>query len=519
MRLTSPTSSSPNSRPGSKHPITTSSRLSRPMHILPSSIATSVPSIFIFPIPLLALLVSYLWAVGRRPDIPEQATIDDPHQWGYPDWYGRHASPYDHGVRFNKEDEEVCDHLKRVMLFIDLQPDSPEIPKALNTLSSLSSSPRFNLTTTISPFSPSWLQEDSAIDNLVRNGCEDVDRIWRIGGDSGRIEQITDGMADVGRYADVDGETEVAEEASGKLSKACGNAVWIQDGESRDMGTADITLLSQPHDMLKPEASHKALKANQEGSWEMGLLAHAMPAVRPTFLLLRFSIFYPTTKVKSPTSVVYFPSISTPPKEYPKLPWGRQWSIYSPSRKGIPRLKKGEDPFSGISSGKKQSKWVKYWLKEEERLAKAMRHAGICLFEGWDNGVVDDRIVKAMLSGCVVATVPPHTGHDIFAPIILPLSRPLSSAPSPATEPDIPAEQLRSLLQKHSTADLKRIALKAFMVARHRLIPTARLDSVERIVTIWEAGGRGYHFEDGFRWDCHSGSGDGAGRAWCGFSQ
>ncbi|OCF42846.1 hypothetical protein I317_03323 [Kwoniella heveanensis CBS 569] len=87
--------------------------------------------------------------------------------------------------------------------------------------------------------------------------------------------------------------------------------------------------------------------------------------------------------------------------------------FFSPaSRKNVPRLKKGEDPFSGVVADKKKpSKWVKYWMKEEERLAKAMRHAGICLFEGWDKGIAVDRVVKAMLSGCVVATVPPHTLH------------------------------------------------------------------------------------------------------------
>ncbi|WVQ96936.1 hypothetical protein IAU59_004045 [Kwoniella sp. CBS 9459] len=476
MRLTSPTSSSStsNSKLGSKHPIT-SFRLTRPIHLPPS-----LPPIFVLPIPFLALLVSYLWFVGKRPDIPEQAQTDDPHQWGYPSWYSRHPSPYDHGMKLSKEDEEICDHPKKVMLFIDLQPNSHDIPQALTVLSSLSSSPRFNVTV-ISPFSPSWLPEDSTVDNLVRNGCEDVDWIWRIGGLSGP-------------------------------GKACGKAVWIQDGDGADMGSADITLLAKPHDMLRPEASHKALKANQGNHWEMGLLAHALPAITCNLSIISPNVFYPSQRVISPSSIVYFPSPTTSPKEYPRLPWGRQWSIYSPSRKSVPKLRKGEDPFAGVIVGKKkrQSQWARYWMKEEQRLAKAMRHAGICLFEGWDKGVVDDRVVKAMLSGCVVATVPPHTGHDIFAPVILPLSPPTNAAATPIA---IPAEQLQQLLHgQYSTADLRRIALRAFMVARHRSIPHARLNSVERIVNIWEEGGRGYHFGDGFRWDCHSGETGG----WCG---
>ncbi|OCF31816.1 hypothetical protein I316_06414 [Kwoniella heveanensis BCC8398] len=306
MRLTSPTSprssfgssSNSSSRIASRHPITSSSSSSssssrRSSYALSTyKIWTSIPTIFVLPIPFLALLVSYLWAVGRRPEIPEQARIDDPHQWGYPNWYGRHPSPYDHGVKLNREDEEVCEHPKKVMLFIDLQPGSPEIPKALTALSSLSTSPRFNLTGVISPFSPNWVQDDSALNNLVRNGCEDVDWIWRISGDRGRIGKTTTVGGDEPEYIDdfdsdgggaSDGEGKEGTRISGsEKRRACGNASWVQDGETEGaaLGSMDVTLLAQPHDMLKPEASHHALKANHGDTWEMGLFGHVMPAAK-----------------------------------------------------------------------------------------------------------------------------------------------------------------------------------------------------------------------------------------------
>ncbi|WVW80519.1 hypothetical protein I302_102504 [Kwoniella bestiolae CBS 10118] len=218
-------------------------------------------------------------------------------------------------------------------------------------------------------------------------------------------------------------------------------------------------------------------------------------------IFLSPQIFYPSRRGISRRSIVYFPSRTTDTKDYPKLPWGKSWSIYSPSRRAPPIPKTGSDPFAPGSP------WMKFWLREEQRLAKAMRDTGICLFEGWQYGELDDRIAKAMLSGCIVATVPPQTHHDAFSPLILPLSKPSSVSILAA----LPVDNLNQLLRRYTNSDLQRLALHAFISARRRLVPPSRFKGVENAVKVWEDGGRGYDFKEGFRWDCDTGHG-----GWCG---
>ncbi|OCF75331.1 hypothetical protein I204_04186 [Kwoniella mangroviensis CBS 8886] len=430
--------------------------------------STSLSSLFILPIPLGLLIIAYLAAVGRRPDIPESAQVDDPHQWGFPKWYGNHPTPFDYRSTSQGEEEEVCDHPKNVLLFIDLSYDSPQIPSALTLHSSLTSSNRYNLTT-ISSFSPTWNWDLSPKENLQNAGCDQFDWIWKVGDESGHAE----------------------------LGCREGKVIWVEEG-MKIPGTANVSLLTQPHHILKPEHKHDALKTTHGEGWELGLLTHVLPSVNS------FSspkIFYPSRHINNRRSIVYFPLRTTATKDYPKLPWGRTWSIYSPSRRSPPLPKAGEDPFSP------NSRWRKFWLKDEERLAKAMRDAGICLFEGWQYGELDDRIAKAMLSGCIVATVPPQTHHDAFSSLILPLATPSSVS----ILPDLPVDNLNQLLHKYTNSQLQRLALKAFISARNRLVPPSRLKGVESAVQIWEDGGRGYDFKKGFRWDCDSGHG-----GWCG---
>ncbi|WWC88230.1 uncharacterized protein L201_003135 [Kwoniella dendrophila CBS 6074] len=446
--------------------------------------STSISSLLILPVPLGLLVIAYLVALSRRPSIPESAQIDDPHQWGFPKWYGNNPTPYDFEDLSLGGEEETCDHPKKVLLFID---NSTQIPSALTLSSSLSSSTRFNLTT-ISTFSPEWNTELSAKQNLLNFGCKDAEWIWRVG------------------------------DHSDEKDLGCQKAIWIEEGVHKP-GRANISLLSQPHHMVKGENAHSNLKAIHGDGWNLGLLSHVLPAVSDpsSYNVLRIicasliadnnssrlsnpTIFHPTRRISSRRSVVYFPSETTDKKDYPKLPWGRSWSIYAPSQRKVPIPKKDEDSFSS------QSAWRKYWHREEERLANTMRHAGICLFEGWTQGELDDRIAKAMLSGCVVATVPPQAHHDAFSPLILPLSK----SPSVALQPQLPVEELQHFQSTLSTAELQKIALKAFITARNRLIPLARLKAVENTVRIWEDGGRGYDFKDGFRWDCDTGHG-----GWC----
>ncbi|KAK8865600.1 hypothetical protein IAR55_000744 [Kwoniella newhampshirensis] len=410
---------------------------------------SSLTSLLVLPVPLAALILAYLWSVSKRPDIPEYAQVEDPHQWGFPKWYGKGASPYDYGVEPDGKEQEKCDDPKNVLLFIDLPYDSSDMPHVMMTVTALESDPTINVTT-ISLFSKKWDPERNEVDNLVEAGCETMDWIWRIGANSGDL-----------------GET-----------KRCGGAIWVQEGAR---AKADVTLLDQPHDMLEP-----LTKQADESGTGVGLLSHILPAV----------IFYPERQVPSLKSITYFPRASTLPRDYPSLPWGRTWTVHPPSRKIPPKVKPDQDPFSPRSA------YRRHWEKEDKRKASALRQAGICLFEGWQDGVVDEQVAQAMLSGCVVAMVSPHAEHDMFAPLILPIPKPsLSNASTPTP---LPVESLDAYLSETTSSELKHKALHAFIIARRHLDPRARTKAVSSTVNKWENGGRGYDFPHGYRWDCDS---------------
>ena len=108
-----------------------------------------------------------------------------------------------------------------------------------------------------------------------------------------------------------------------------------------------------------------------------------------------------------------------------------------------PRLRRGEDPFVTNSI------YRRAWEREERKRCAAMRRAGICLvrrdllhsraktydgcyqFEGWQDGLLDIRMVQAMLSGCVVATVVPEIEHGV-SDCILVIFADIARSPRPA---------------------------------------------------------------------------------------
>ncbi|WWD18224.1 hypothetical protein CI109_102674 [Kwoniella shandongensis] len=418
---------------------------------------TSLVSLLVLPVPLAALVLAYLWTVSKRPNIPDYAQVEDPHQWGFPRWYGQGLSPYDYGIKLDGEEEDKCDDPKKVLLFID---DSLEMPHAITTLKSLQSDPSINISL-ISPFSPDWNSSQSASDNLVDAGCDKVDWIWRIGGFTGDI-----------------------------AAETCGKAVWVQEDWNQRAG---ITLLDRPHDLLKSLMDQE----HEEGEAQRRLVSHVLPAAELVVGYHHdFNIFYPSRRGSSQDTLTYFPNTDTSPRDYPSLPWGRTWSIHSPSKKAPPKTKPEEDPFAP------QSAYRRYWAKSQEKRAAAMRHAGICLFEGWQDGVVDEWVAQAMLSGCVVAMVPPHAEHDMFGSLILPLPRPTLS--DPTLPLPLPVDTLNAVLRHTPSSELKQKALQAFIASRHHLHPRARVKAVQEVVKKWDLGGRGYDFPHGYRWDCDS---------------
>ncbi|ODO07631.1 hypothetical protein L198_01212 [Cryptococcus wingfieldii CBS 7118] len=422
----------------------------------------------LIPVSLAALILAYLWALSTRPDVPENARISDPLRWGFPAWYGESESPYDKVFKGT----EVVEEGKQVLFFIDLPYDSLQIPRALSTLSTLRQNPALNITI-ISPFLSHWDADLPPVENLEAARCSEMDWVWRIGGSSR-------GVGD-----------------------ACQGAVWIREavgGLEMDK-RADVLLLEEPQMLLADEINPSRVEDKTVKGWELGLISYVRPAVRQPPLLEPPAVFYPLKKVNSPQSITYFPSSTTPTREIPSIPWKRGWSTFSPSRGLPPPIRAGHDPFRAGST------YLKYWHKEEKRRAKAMRNSGICLFEGWQDGRVDARMVEAFLSGCVVATFPPQTDYDTLSSLILPLPK-----PPPSPHQTLPAQALTTLLSHTPIAQLRHLSLKSFISARHLFIPPSRLESIHQVVDRWEKGGRGYDFTHGFRWDCAGG----VGAPWCG---
>ncbi|RXK42602.1 hypothetical protein M231_00156 [Tremella mesenterica] len=167
---------------------------------------------------------------------------------------------------------------------------------------------------------------------------------------------------------------------------------------------------------------------------------------------LRATIYYPNSHGLAKT-ITYFPRLNTPKKALPRLPWGRQWSMYRPAVPKPPRVRENQDPFAPGST------YRSYWRKYAQREAEAMRRGGVCLFEGWQEGILDERMVRAFFSGCVVATVIPEVEHRSISSFLLPLS------PSETDGLLLPSTQLSDHLANLSAADLERKATGAFAEA------------------------------------------------------
>jgi len=249
--------------------------------------------------------------------------------------------------------------------------------------------------------------------------------------------------------------------------------------------------------LLSPSLSHEALSASYKSGWEMGLFAHVLPAADP-------AIYFPSKSAQR-RRVTYFPSLSTPMDKYPRIPWGPTWSIHQ--TRSPPSIIPGDTLWD---AGSKGGLW---WEKEERRRARAMRLAGICLFENWHQGLLDDNVAQAMLSGCVVAMVTPEVEAELVSPLIIALPRP---SPLNSSIPvSLPVESVQTALQGLSTSDRKRKGLHGFILARQKFVPNVRLNAVLDTMSKYQEGARGYLFPHGFRWSCDSYTAEGR-APWCG---
>ena len=84
---------------------------------------------------------------------------------------------------------------------------------------------------------------------------------------------------------------------------------------------------------------------------------------------------------------------------------------------------------------------------------------------------------------------------------------------------------MQDALSRTSASELDAKALQAFIIARRKFVPVARLRAVLDALARWDEGGRGYlvscgvvartdaQFPHGFRWSCDSA---GEKPPWCG---
>lgn len=104
-------------------------------------------------------------------------------------------------------------------------------------------------------------------------------------------------------------------------------------------------------------------------------------------------------------------------------------------------------------------------------------------FEGWQDGVLDTRIAQAMLSGCLVAAVPPDVEYGTLSHLILPLKK---------SDELLPAAQIEEAMGNLSDGELKKKLLRSFIFARQAFVGPARINEIFSIIERWEEGARGY---------------------------
>ncbi|RSH88166.1 uncharacterized protein EHS24_000694 [Apiotrichum porosum] len=423
-----------------------------------------------------ALALAYVMLIANRPSPPDWKKEQDPHLTGFPSWFGGRdsVSPYEEPRQaFVGSPEEI-------LLFIDLRRDSLSLPHAFYLLDVLSSRPDIVLTVT-APWAADWDSDKSVGDNLEAVGCKK--RVWRYG----------DGEVDFGDACR--GSTIINEQPSHSLVAPKVNP------------RADITILPEPRYLLSKDNTYEALVESLGSDWKMGILAHVMPMVGALFDLVANPpgrVYHPKGDAHpSYRSVNYYPRRTTPRSLWPKMPSGKSYTLFHSDISPILPAKALFRDTSGVNSFLPTSELRKFWTSYERRIANHMSTAGICIFEGWQDGLVDDRMAAAMLGGCLVATVNPDVEHATIEHLIIPLSR---------TDDALPADQFETALGNLTDSDLKKKALNAFVFARNEFTGNIKVDSVLDIVHRYDRGARGYIFPHGFRWTCNS---PGEKPVWC----
>ncbi|BEJ13233.1 hypothetical protein CspHIS471_0304070 [Cutaneotrichosporon sp. HIS471] len=364
--------------------------------------------------------------------------------YGFPTWYSAASSPYDAA-------QDVRPAELDILLFIDLAHNSSSLPDALYMYDTLSARP--DIVVHVSgPLTPNWDADAGAAHNLERAGCRRI--LWRIG----------ESAADLGNACLGSVVIEWATNVTG--ADIC-DIVSLSTTYPGVNARANITLVPEPYAMLSEESSYEALAGTLGEEWKMGLLAHVLPAANP-------EVFHPVTTLHR--AVTYFPRVSTPASEYPLPPRGYQYSVY----KQCPYLQP-PNPAKDINVFNRSSAFRRFWTAYEAKSASHLARAGICI--GWQDGVLDARMARAMLSGCIVAAAPPDVEYGTISHLILPLSK---------SDDALPASNIEAALSNLSNAELDKRVLRAFIFARRALVGPMRLSQIFSILDRWEQGARGY---------------------------
>jgi len=128
-------------------------------------------------------------------------------------------------------------------------------------------------------------------------------------------------------------------------------------------------------------------------------------------------------------------------------------------------------------------------------------------------------MVKAMLSGCVVAAVSTTVNsptQDLIIPLRTKAFGDLSADEIHTTvdRMEIAVAELKPRVKHLQRAGLASKMLLAYAYARAKLVHQKRLEAVESLLVRWAEGERGYLFPQGINLDCHSGS-KGTRPPWC----
>lgn len=400
----------------------------------------------------LVTCVGVLYIQGRRHAVkpPEIGQIRHPHELGYPSWFSQGDSPYDVRLELGREKS-------RILLVYDWNVSSLSTFSFANYLSRTNESP---LTFDLHSEDELKAKNDhEAMVPLTNQQGECVyDWIWIVGQGTQGLDTPSSCKSIHLRYLSVSSD---------------------QPHELEGL-SPEITIFDSMRHNQYDIASAPYKKGSAET--DVGLVVFTLPSADP-------AVFYPSgynfeSLRKQVTIFVTQQTWRTRSEFADMLPSGWRGHLLPTLEGEVPT----EQPIDRI---------LKKTSHLDLKLAKQMRTSGVCVFEDWDQGILTELMVQAMLSGCVVATIQPTIQDDDLSKLFLILQKPTE----PLSSMKMTFEAVEQALKTHTASEMDQKALWAFIYARQKLTFAKSLSDIVKWTSAYQEGQRGVLIPHGYYHD------------------